>query len=419
MNGLPVNLREYEGFEEQVPFDCSDGRGGYVLVGPTGNPLRVSSSAYNLLLAVRNGMSFSTLAKVLQFSPGESTGSVDRLECACEEIFKKLDDIQQRSARARLPWGFWIRLPLVPQELVVRIASFVSFFYEPVVALLVIACIMIMTIRAAHDGLNLNLGQASILPGYFLFLLSLIFHEFGHAAACARYKARPSDIGFAIYLIYPAFYSNVSSCWKLNRWKRVIVDLGGSYFQLAYGAGLLAAYYVTHWLPLKVGFVMILYMSIFCLNPIFRFDGYWILADALGVPNLSRQPSLIMNHFKQRLLRRPTDRLPWTAPVITVLAVYTLVSNVVWAQFILKLLPALLSNLHRLYLLARGMFSEIIVAKLPSSSEWYGIAVSLYFSAILCVMAYHFGVLIGGILKRRFKKANTKTSIASALPAGR
>lgn len=407
MNEFPsIDLREYEGFEEELPLDCSDGKRGYILFSPKGDALRVSPGAYGLLRELRNATSLSATGKTLQTGPSDS---LIRLESAGKEILKRLDDIQRRSPRARLPWGFWIRWPLVSQDLVSRIASFASVVYHPISIVLVISGILAAISGLSKNQFQFGISQSNILQAYILFLVSLVIHEFGHAAACARYGARPSEIGFAIYLIYPAFYSDVNSCWKLHRWKRVIVDVGGSYFQLAFGAALYGAFSVTHWVPLRVAFTMILYMALFCLNPIFKFDGYWIVVDALGVPNLSRQPWHITKYFGRRLLGLQTESLNWPLPITLGLIVYTLVSNFVWTVFILRVLPSLVASFLRLYVLITGMLWEIFSGRIPSPKEFYSLTIAVYLSVILCTVLYQIVLLIKNAVKSTYKKKNTTT----------
>lgn len=404
MSEMPVNLRDYEGFDEQLLLDSSDGKGGYVLIPPSGHALRVSSSAYTLLQAVRNGTPLSKLAKSLPRTSVEPERLVGRLERAREEVLDKLAEIQRRSAAGRLPWGFWIRRPLIQQTTVVRAASALSFLYNRFVVSGALACIAVLACWLALQGIDFRVRSSSFVAGYLVFLLSLVAHEFGHATACARYKAKPSEIGFALYLIYPALYSNVGSSWKLNRWKRVAVDLGGSYFQLLYGAILFALFEVTHWAALKVALLMIIYACVFCLNPIFRFDGYWVLADALGVPDLSRQPSKLTVYFMRRLIRRPVDRLPWSTPVIIILVGYALVSNLVWALFIFTLLPTVASSSRRLFLLSSHMAGQLLAGRIPGAAELFTLALALYFSVVIIVMIYQFSKLVYGVARKYLEK---------------
>ena len=51
--------------------------------------------------------------------------------------------------------------------------------------------------------------------------------------------------------------------------------------------------------------------ALYILLPIFKFDGYWLWTDLLGVDNLSRQVRRVARHVRDRVLRRPTAPLPW------------------------------------------------------------------------------------------------------------
>ena len=118
-------------------------------------------------------------------------------------------------------------------------------------------------------------------------LASSFFHELGHASACKYFGVRHGGVGFGLYLTFPVLYTDVTEIWKLNRRQRCVVNLAGVYFQ-SYGLILLlVAFFVTGddilrylILIMNLGFLM-------TLNPFFKFDGYWIASDLLGVPNVA------------------------------------------------------------------------------------------------------------------------------------
>lgn len=125
--------------------------------------------------------------------------------------------------------GFWFRCKLLNNETVSMIAHHLRFMYSFAMSLvLVITSSLLAVAIIAAEPIHISTGFCSLL----LFLISLIVHEFGHATACARFGAAPSSIGFAVYLIYPVLFSDVGTAWKLRRWQRVVVDLGGIYFQI-------------------------------------------------------------------------------------------------------------------------------------------------------------------------------------------
>jgi len=215
-----------------------------------------------------------------------------------------------------------------------------------------------------------------------------MFHELGHSAACRRYGASPSDIGFTIYLIYPAFYSDVSSSWQLSRWQRVAVDLGGNYFQCIAATIFALGFYITHWPALRIAQLMILSTCVFSLNPFFKFDGYWVMADMLGVTNLASQPFRIGKHLLARLMKRSSAPLPWPPVVTSILLVYSLFTTSVWSIFLWKLFPMLRERLalfsHHLYVIV----SRVALGEMPRWTEIRSVAISAPMLLFLLIMLW-------------------------------
>jgi len=49
------------------------------------------------------------------------------------------------------------------------------------------------------------------------YILSLIIHEIGHATATASMGKRAKEIGFGFYIIFPVFYTDVTSVWSMKK----------------------------------------------------------------------------------------------------------------------------------------------------------------------------------------------------------
>ena len=121
---------------------------------------------------------------------------------------------------------------------------------------------------------------------FFLFQLASIFHELGHATACKKHGATPGVIGFGFYYLIPVLFSDVSDAWKLPANKRIIVNLGGFYFEIIVGTISTIIYLITaNEIFLLFPCVMLL-DTLHNFNPLLKFDGYWILSDLLKIPNL-------------------------------------------------------------------------------------------------------------------------------------
>jgi putative peptide zinc metalloprotease protein len=119
-----------------------------------------------------------------------------------------------------------------------------------------------------------------------LMLVSMVFHEIGHASACRYGGATPGEIGGGLYLMWPALYTNVTDAYRLDRRGRVRTDLGGIYFNAVFCVVLGAIYQITGYAPLILAIITTTVLMLEQLLPFVRFDGYWIVSDMAGVPDL-------------------------------------------------------------------------------------------------------------------------------------
>ena len=142
-----------------------------------------------------------------------------------------------------------------------------------------------------EKGFGSAVHQAFYEPGMILALWVLIigsaaFHEFGHAAACRYGGATPGGMGVGLYLIWPAFYTEVTDSYRLGRAGRLRVDLGGLYFNAIFALLTLGAWAATRWDALLLVAAAQHLQMVRQLAPFIRADGYHIVADLTGVPDL-------------------------------------------------------------------------------------------------------------------------------------
>jgi putative peptide zinc metalloprotease protein len=166
-----------------------------------------------------------------------------------------------------------------------------------------------------------------------LTILSAGFHEFGHAAACRYGGANPGAMGAGLYLVWPAFYTDVTDSYRLGRWGRLRVDVGGLYFNAVFAVVIMGVWWLTRWDALLLVVATQVLQMARQLTPLVRFDGYHILADLTGVPDL-------FLHLKPTLLAmwpgnwgRPENKVlkPWARAVV-----------VTWVLLVVPVLAALL-----------------------------------------------------------------------------
>jgi putative peptide zinc metalloprotease protein len=125
-----------------------------------------------------------------------------------------------------------------------------------------------------------------ILGVYVLLILSILWHEFGHATACRYGGAKPGVIGFGIYVVWPAFYTDVTDTYRLGKGGRVRTDLGGVYFNGLFSIAIAGVYMLTRFEPLLVLILMQHMLMIYNFIPFLRMDGYYVISDLTGVPDL-------------------------------------------------------------------------------------------------------------------------------------
>lgn len=137
----------------------------------------------------------------------------------------------------------------------------------------------------------IQLESVDIIDAIIVFLLmggALIAHEFGHVSACDRYGAHYGNIGFGFYLFTPVMYADVSDIWRLPRNQRLIVNMAGIYMGNCMAIIAFVIYYYTDNLIFLYAFSLQCIEGICNLNPLLKYDGYWMLSDLLMLPNMSR-----------------------------------------------------------------------------------------------------------------------------------
>jgi putative peptide zinc metalloprotease protein len=373
----------------------------YVLSNASGSShVKLSPSAFYLLRAVSLGVSFSQLTAILNAREGSCQVFEEQLRHKYDSLVAELNRLERQPSHGKLPWGFWIRLRLLPKHVTSTLASLLAPLYHPVVAVLFATIMLSAVLLAVHSSFALSLSGPGFLLGAMIFLLVLLAHELGHAAACARFGAQVSDIGLAAYLIYPAFYSDVSAAWKLSRLQRVAVDVGGCYFQGIVTVGLFIANYWLKWEPLHAAIVLSVYSVLFSLNPVFKCDGYWFIADLLGVTNLSHEPRKLFCSALDMLRRKPVQMRQRQSWVTFILVCYSVVTLVVWSYFSWHLLPNLSARAEMLERGIVAVHAEVLRSGYPSFTTLSGLFASTVFVLLSLLMLWNMFKLSLPLLRR-------------------
>jgi putative peptide zinc metalloprotease protein len=219
---------------------------------------------------------------------------------------------------------------VVPRQLVSAVTIVFRPFFWPLLALVAVGGFLALDwwlffVHGIAQGLRHLINEpVFFLMAFGLVVLSAALHECGHATACRYGGARPGAMGVGIYLVWPAFYTDVTDAYRLGKGGRLRTDLGGVYFNALFMLAALGIYLLTHFEVLIAVVVLLQFEMIHQFLPFLRLDGYYVIADLTGVPD-------IFARMKPVLL----SMLPWRKPdqQVTVLKSWVRVVVTVWVVF--------------------------------------------------------------------------------------
>ena len=128
-----------------------------------------------------------------------------------------------------------------------------------------------------------------------------VLHEFGHGLSCKHFGGECHEMGVMILVLTPCLYCNVSDSWMLpNKWHRAAIGAAGMYVEIVIASIATFLWWFSvpglfNHLCLSTMFVCSISTIMFNGNPLLRYDGYYILADVLEIPNLRQKASTILN----------------------------------------------------------------------------------------------------------------------------
>lgn len=344
-----------------VPAD--DGSPTWVLVDPLrGKYFQIGWQAYQLL-SRWNGRS------------AEAVMTAIHAETTCRVTSKHLDDLlrflqghhlmrdplqgdyrtyvsQAEAAKPR--WLVWlvhhylfVQIPLVrPNRFLRTTLPHIEWLFAPSTAWIIGLLGLIGLYLASRQW---NTFTATMLhfftpQGLMLYVLCLVIvkvlHELGHAYTATRYGCRVSTMGIAFVLMVPMLYSDTSDAWKLTaRRQRAAVGAAGIIVECSLAAiSILAWNFLDDGVERSLAFVIAttsLALGVgINLNPFMRLDGYYVLSDLLGIPNLHDRACT----FGQWQLRRFVFGLETSMPESVSAARRRFLVGFAWATWVYRFL---------------------------------------------------------------------------------
>lgn len=219
-----------------------------------------------------------------------------------------------KTRNAKIKQGFMsllsLRLPgWDPERTLQAIHPFVAWMFHPFFATI---CMVFVVSSWLVLGANLEefrsklpefqsfFGWPNLMYLWVTLGLAKIIHEFGHGVSCVHYGSECHEMGVMLLVFSPCLYCDVTDSWMMpNKWHRIIIGAAGMYIEVILSGIAIYIWWLTdsgmlHFLALNTFFVTTITTVIFNLNPLMRFDGYYMMSDFLEIPNLRQKSEKLL-----------------------------------------------------------------------------------------------------------------------------
>ena len=168
------------------------------------------------------------------------------------------------------------------------------------IAALLLVAVQFQTVEARLPDFQAFFGWRNAVLLMIVFAITKILHELGHAVSLRHFGGECHELGVMFLVFTPCLYVNVSDAWMLpGKWHRIAISGAGMYVEM-----ILASIATFLWWFSEPGLLNALCLNIMVIcsvttvlfngNPLLRYDGYYILADLVEVPNLRQQAGALI-----------------------------------------------------------------------------------------------------------------------------
>jgi putative peptide zinc metalloprotease protein len=329
---------------EVVPIDTASLAQKYLVRTAGNRQFEISQTLFDLITAIDGRRSIEQIARELSVRAGREFLREEVARIVAEYLVpNRIVAGDGFPSEGKKPASYlYVKLPLLSQKFLRPVTNRLHVLFYPavlssglIVTGLFLLYFYLLAARPRFDFASLDIGHLAGI--YFAFFIATFVHELGHSSACYHFGANPGPIGIGLYLYFPVFYTDVTDVWKLKRNERAAVDIGGIYFQSLFLPILYIIYCSSGNLIYIYAIYLLTFSSLTSLNPLFRFDGYWLVSDLVGLPNLRKRSGLILKQFVRRFAKDAVESLPpllqLTGRTRYLLFAYAIVSNIFFLFF--------------------------------------------------------------------------------------
>jgi putative peptide zinc metalloprotease protein len=233
-----------------------------------------------------------------------------------QEVFRRFERHERMEWKRRLWTPLALRFPLLdPDRFLGRTLNYVEPLFGWFGMLLWLGVVVTGAVLAASHWTDLTKNFTDrVLAPQNLVVLWLVYpvvkalHELGHAYATKRWGGEVHEIGIMLLVLTPVPYVDATAAWGFrDKRRRMMVGAAGIAVELFLGA---LALFV--WLNVEPGIVHTIAYNVILItgastllfngNPLLRFDGYYVFADAIEIPNLGTRANKHLGYLAQRYL---------------------------------------------------------------------------------------------------------------------
>ena len=254
--------------------------------------------------------------------------AADLMQCDVTPDVSELFGRAQRQERAKVkqsygnPLSIKIRL-WDPDRLLSRLAPWAAPMWNKWGALAWAAVVLPALVLAMQHGRELTANMSDrVMATHNLVMLALLFplikiaHEMGHALSTKMRGGEVHDMGVMFLMLMPVPYVDGSAATAFpSKWDRALVGAAGMLVEM-----FLAAIAMYVWLAVEPGVARSVAYNVMLVagvstlvfngNPLLRYDGYYILADLIEIPNLATRANRYIGYLTLRHVFKATDTQP-------------------------------------------------------------------------------------------------------------
>jgi putative peptide zinc metalloprotease protein len=297
------------------------------------------------------------------------------------ELGKRQKDYRSKEFMQRIKSPLSIRIPLLdPDIFLTRTLPLVNHLFSWVGGLLWLLLVVVGGFLAVtHWGALSSSITDQVLATESLLLIALTypfiktFHELGHAYAIKKWGGEVHEIGIMLLVLFPVPYVEASASTAFrSKYQRMVVGAAGIMVELA-----IASIALMVWLAAEPGALRVMAFNAMLIsglstlffngNPLLRFDGYYVLADYLEIPNLAQRSNRYLGYLVYRyILRQHRQSTPASSWAEACWLAFYAVASFLYRMFVMMAIALFVASKYLLPGIVLALWSLWMTIILPA-----------------------------------------------------